>query len=102
MARLRFENHSKLFTAFGEKRVRAERVAARLAGRVKSYLQGKGAVGPYLADQLLLPIALGGGGFTTENPTSHTLTNLAVIEQFMPGRLAVKQLGEGLVLIESR
>jgi RNA 3'-terminal phosphate cyclase (ATP) len=101
MASLTFEGHTELFTRFGEKRVSAERVAARLAGEVKDYLQGNGAVGPHLADQLLLPIALAGGAFTTHQPTRHTLTNLAVIEQVMPGRLTLRELGEGLVLIQN-
>jgi len=42
------------------------------------------AVGVHLADQLLLPMALAGGGsFTTLEPSRHTLTNIEVIRLFM-------------------
>ncbi len=41
----------------------------------------------HLADQLLIPMALAGcGAFVTTEPTLHTLTNMAVIEQFLPVR----------------
>jgi RNA 3'-terminal phosphate cyclase (ATP) len=42
-------------------------------------------VGPYLADQLLLPMALAGGGsFRTLAPTLHLTTNAEVIRRFLP------------------
>jgi RNA 3'-terminal phosphate cyclase (ATP) len=38
----------------------------------------------HLTDQLLVPLALAGGGsFVTERVTTHARTCLAVIEQFM-------------------
>lgn len=42
-------------------------------------------VGPHLADQLLLPMALAGGGaFLTQHPTAHSRTNVEIIEKFLP------------------
>ena len=41
-------------------------------------------MGPHLADQLVLLLALAGGGsFRTLAPTLHTRTQLAVIERFL-------------------
>jgi RNA 3'-terminal phosphate cyclase (ATP) len=41
-------------------------------------------VGIHLADQLLIPMALGrGGSFRTLEPTAHTLTNADVIRRFL-------------------
>ncbi len=79
------EHITEVFSGFGERGVRAETVAERLTSEVKEYLDAGVPVGPYLADQLLLPLALASGGkFLTLPPTSHTTTCIWVIEQFLP------------------
>ncbi|GAB6068776.1 RNA 3'-terminal phosphate cyclase [Methylothermus subterraneus] len=89
---VRCEHLSEVFTGFGERGVRAETVAERLAAEVKAYLAAKVPVGPYLADQLLLPLALAGGGrYLTLPPTPHTTTNLWVIQQFLPLACKLRQ-----------
>ncbi len=83
------------FTGYGQKNVRAEQVAARAAGQAVKYRETGAPVGPRLADQLLIPMTLvGGGRFITARPTKHTLTNIAVIEQFYPVRFQVEQLDD--------
>ena len=78
------------FFAVGEKRVSAEVVAAQLVKEVKSYLASSAAVGEYLADQLVLPMALAGAGeFTVAHPSCHLLTNIAVVERFLPVRFGL-------------
>ncbi|EFN8659079.1 hypothetical protein C0X85_06600 [Escherichia coli O2] len=48
------------------------------------------AVGEYLADQLVLPMALAGAGeFTVAHPSCHLLTNIAVVERFLPVRFSL-------------
>lgn len=48
------------------------------------------AVGEYLADQLVLPMALAGAGeFTVAHPSCHLLTNIAVVERFLPVRFGL-------------
>lgn len=85
MVRVESEHLTELFSEFGAKGVAAERVATRLADRVERYLAAPVAVGQRLADQLLLPLALAGGGrFTTLPPSRHTLTNVQVIGQLLP------------------
>lgn len=78
----------ELFTAFGEHHVSSERVARNVAEEVRRYLRGEMPVGPYLADQIVLPLALtGGGAFRTTAPSRHTKTHIEVIERFLPVRI---------------
>lgn len=96
------ENVSELFTAFGERGVSAETVADRVVKQVRGYLGSGAAVGEHLADQLVLPLALAGGGrFTTSSRSSHLATNLAVIERFLTVRSRLDPVaGAWLITIE--
>ncbi len=87
-----FENSTAGFTALGERGKPAERVAEEAAGELLDFLQGDAALDRYLADQLLLPLALASGPsqFTTEAVTAHLLTNAWVVNQFFPGRVQVE------------
>jgi RNA 3'-terminal phosphate cyclase (ATP) len=86
---------TEVFTAFGAKGVRAETVAGQLAKTVLRYLEAGVPVGEHLADQLLLPLALAGGGTFVSLPlTSHSLTNIEVIERFLPVRIESQATGE--------
>lgn len=87
----------EVFTTFGERGVTAERVGELVSAQTRSYLVSGAAVGPYLADQLLLPLALAGGGsFTTQTPTSHARSNAALIEKFLPVQIDFDELGNDL------
>jgi len=78
------EHVTEVFTGFGEKGVRAEAVAHQVADAARDYLAADVPVGEHLADQLLLPMALAGGGsFRTVAPTLHTKTNSDVIRRFL-------------------
>ena len=82
--------NTERFFVVGEKRVSAEVVAAQLVKEVKRYLASTAAVGEYLADQLVLPMALAGAGeFTVAHPSCHLLTNIAVVERFLPVRFSL-------------
>ncbi|HYF33720.1 MAG TPA: RNA 3'-terminal phosphate cyclase, partial [Prosthecobacter sp.] len=68
----------------------AESVAHGAAKGLRSYLASTAPVGVHLADQLLLPMTLAGGGvFRTVGVGNHTRTNIALIEQFLPLRFTV-------------
>jgi RNA 3'-terminal phosphate cyclase (ATP) len=78
------EHHTEVFTAFGEMNVRAEGVASKLAQEARGYIASEVPIGKYLADQLLIPMALAGSGRFRTGPLSrHTTTNLEVIRQFL-------------------
>lgn len=92
---LEFEGLTEIFTGYGERGVRAETVARRVVREVRRYLETGAALGPHLADQLLLPMALAGGGsFTTVQPSSHTRTNSSIIEEFLPINIGMEQTSE--------
>lgn len=76
---------TEVFTAFGRRGVPAEVVARRAAREAEEYLEAGAPVGLHLCDQLLLPMALAGGGaFRTMEPTLHATTNMDVIREFLP------------------
>lgn len=80
------------FAAFGRRGVPAERVADEVFREAKEYVRSKAAVGQYLADQLLLPMALcGGGKFTTVPVSSHTTTHIGLIKQFLSVEIEIEQ-----------
>ncbi len=73
-----------VFSGFGQRGVPAEDVAEAAANEAEEFLQSQATVGPHLADQLLIPMALAGGGsFCTTKPTLHTTTNAEVIGMFL-------------------
>jgi RNA 3'-terminal phosphate cyclase (ATP) len=74
----------EVVTRLGERGVRAETVAELAAGEAFDYLESGVPVGEHLADQLLIPLALAGGGsFVTMQPSLHTTTNIEVIRMFL-------------------
>ncbi len=82
----------EVVTTLGERGVPAEEVAHRAADAVEELRAADVPVGPHLADQLLLPMALAGGGaFRTVEPTLHTTTNAEVIGRFLPVRFDVRE-----------
>ncbi len=96
---LEFENVTEVFTGFGEKSVRAETVAELAAHGARDYLSAVAPVGEHLADQLLLPMALGEGGcFVTTVVTPHLRSNIAVIERFTQRRIAVESVPGGFAI----
>ncbi|MFD3188635.1 RNA 3'-terminal phosphate cyclase, partial [Salmonella enterica subsp. enterica serovar Heidelberg] len=72
---------TEVFTAFGEKTLSAEQVAHALVKELRDFLKSEAAVGPHLADQLALLLALAtwqggrGAAFTCSEVTEHTRTN---------------------------
>lgn len=79
------EHVTEVFTGFGQKGVPAEKVASQAAAEAQRYLHALVPVGEHLADQLLLPMALAGGGRIRTLPlSSHAQTNIEVLRQFLP------------------
>ncbi|MEG0186442.1 MAG: RNA 3'-terminal phosphate cyclase [Stenotrophomonas sp.] len=96
LVRVRHGDHVEVFDGHGERGVSAEQVGARLAGQVRRYLDGGGFVGEYLSDQLLLPMALAGGGsFTTHVISDHLASNARLIEKFLPVEFDWQQQDNG-------
>jgi RNA 3'-terminal phosphate cyclase (ATP) len=84
MLEIQSEHIREVFTAFGKKGLPAEKVARQAAHEAAAYLAADAPVGPHLADQLLIPMALARGGrFRTSTLTDHTKTNIEVVKKFL-------------------
>ncbi|MFW9080125.1 RNA 3'-terminal phosphate cyclase [Pseudomonas sp. P2757] len=98
-----FEHVSEIFSAFGQVSLRAETVADAAINQAADWLRSGTAVAEHLADQLLLPMVLAGGGsFTTPRLTEHLQSNIAVIERFMPVSIECREEGADRLRVEVR
>jgi RNA 3'-terminal phosphate cyclase (ATP) len=81
IATIESEHVTEQVTGFGERGLSSEALAARVSEQVQRYLAAGVPVGEHLADQLLMPMALGGGGsFRTLAPSLHCRTQLALLQ----------------------
>ena len=95
------------FSALGEKGLPADKVAEAAVTELMAFLDSAAAVDAHLADQLLIPMALASGTsrLTTNRITLHTLTNIALLQQWLdlpihvtgdqdqPGEITVEGIG---------
>lgn len=92
---LAHEHVTEVFASFGEKSVSSEQVAARVLRQAEAYRHSGAAVGPHLADQLALPLALAvwqrgqAAAYTCSKVSEHTRTHLEVIGRFLPVQATV-------------
>jgi RNA 3'-terminal phosphate cyclase (ATP) len=87
-----FEHATEIVSGFGKLGVPAQTVGEKAAKRMAGYLASKAVAGPYLADQLLLPMALAGGGsFTTVKPSRHARTAADIIRLFLDVRIRFEE-----------
>ncbi|HEY6329219.1 MAG TPA: RNA 3'-terminal phosphate cyclase, partial [Blastocatellia bacterium] len=94
------ESVTEVFTGFGQHGLAAEAVADQAAKAARRYIGAEVAVAEYLADQLLVPMAVGGGGaFTTLPLSRHASTNIEVIGKFL-GEVVKATASERTVLVE--
>jgi RNA 3'-terminal phosphate cyclase (ATP) len=81
-----FENSQCCFYGLGALGKRAERVADEAADEFLGFLATDGVIDSYLADQILLPLALAKGvsEIRTSKVTQHLTTNAEIIKMFLP------------------
>lgn len=95
--RLFYERINEVIDSLGAIGIRAEKVASNAIMAMRKYQASKAPVGEHLADQLLLPMAIGSGGsFVTSDLSEHTHTNINVIESLSSVRIEKQQLGNHL------
>ena len=101
MTSLAFDHTTEVFTGFGEKGVPAEEVALGAGRRAREWLRSGAPVGPHLADQLLVPLALGAGGrFVASARTSHARTQSRLIGRFVERTPEWSERPDGTWLVE--
>ncbi len=95
--RIEAENVSAVFSSFGERGRPAEAVASEAIQDTKAWLDAGVPVDEYLADQLLLPMALAGScSFRTTTPSLHSTTNAEIIARFLPVLIRFEQETEAV------
>ena len=101
MATLRHAHVTELATGFGDRRRGSPAAAETVLQDLRAYQSSEGALGPHLADQWALPLALAvhqagrAASYTCTELTEHTTTNFSIIERFLPVRFATEALGNG-------
>jgi RNA 3'-terminal phosphate cyclase (ATP) len=95
VASIESEQITETMTTFGEKGVKAEIVAENLVSEVRRYLAAPVPVGEHLADQLLLPMAIAGGGsFRSLRPSLHATTQAETLRLFTDVRVEFQEEAE--------
>ena len=81
---VRRESGVTVCTGIGQRNLAAEKVVRHALNRANSFLGAEVPVELHLADQLIVPLALAGGGsFLTEKPSLHTRTCMDLLPFFM-------------------
>jgi len=101
LLKLEFEQGVEIVSGFGAFGISAENVAKNACKAGNRYLNSEAVIGPYLADQLLLPMALASGGqFSTLRPSLHLKTNIDVIQRFLGVKITLEEIKQGLWLVK--
>ena len=84
-----------VFASFGMRGKPSEQVIAEVVNLAKDFLAGNAAVDRFLADQLLIYMAVSQAGcFTTNQVSGHLLTNIEVIKEFLPVDFSIDHQGQ--------
>lgn len=76
---------TELFCGLADRGQRVAEAATEAAVQALAWSAQPEPVGQFLADQLLLPMALGeGGAFRSVRPSLHSTTNAEVLRRFLP------------------
>lgn len=95
MLHVSFDHVNALFTGFGEPGKPSEAVANHALQQYQRYRRTDAPVCEYLADQLLLPMALAGGGsYVASELSRHATTQIELIRQFMPVPITVTHMDD--------
>jgi len=87
------DDHTTIFTAFGQRGKHSSKVIKELVEITQPFLNSPAGVDRYLADQLLLYMALSGAGrFTTNQIYNHCRTNISVIQAFLPVEFKMEEI----------
>ena len=81
-----------VFTAFGRKGRPSHEVVREVVRLARDFVANRAAIDRFLADQLLIYMAIVERGcFTTDQISKHCLTNMEAIKEFLPVRFDVEQ-----------
>jgi RNA 3'-terminal phosphate cyclase (ATP) len=96
LAELAYEGAAEIVSAYGERGKRSDALVEEIVREFRDYEKGGAPVGSHLADQLMVPLALGpGGSYRTLPLTLHSRTNIETIGRFLDRPIEVTP-AEGL------
>lgn len=101
MATLQHAHVTELATGFGDRRRGSQPAAESVLQALRTYQAHTAALGPHLADQWALPLALAvhqtgqAARYTCTELSLHTTTNFGIIERFLPVRFGTEAAGSG-------
>jgi RNA 3'-terminal phosphate cyclase (ATP) len=101
MGTLRHAQVCELATGFGDRRRGVPSAADAVVQALHAYQASGAALGPYLADQWALPLALAVhqagqvASYTCTELSEHATTNFGIIERFLPVRFGTEAVGGG-------
>jgi RNA 3'-terminal phosphate cyclase (ATP) len=99
MIRLCSAGRATVLTAFGERGKPSEKVVGEVVKLAADFLGSGAAVDRFLADQLLVYMGLSNGGaYTTNEISTHLLTNIEVIKQFLSIDFSADERGKQCVI----
>lgn len=94
--RTHYSDITEVIDCSGEIGVKAERVAKMAVIQLRRYQSQRAPVGHYLADQLLLPLAVTAGGSYITGPLSqHTRTHMDVIQKILQMPVKSQKIAKG-------
>jgi len=101
MLEIESENVTEIFTGFGQRGLRAEAVAEQAVKEAKQYLKTSAFAGEHLADQLVVPLAVAGGGsFTAVRLSRHMTTNVEIVRKFIDADVRTTMLKDRTWTVE--
>lgn len=96
---------TEVFCQLGERSLSSEQVARRLCDDVRAYWRSQGALGPHLADQWMLPLALAvwrsgqAARYTCSAVTPHAETNAQTIARCLPVRVEISPVERAMQVL---
>jgi len=88
-------SRTTVFTAFGQKGKPSEKVVGEVVNLAEDFLPSGVAVDRFLADQLLIYMAISKtGSFITNVLSTHLTTNIETIKKFLPVDFTIEQQGK--------
>jgi RNA 3'-terminal phosphate cyclase (ATP) len=111
-AEFAYEHVTELATGFGRVGTSAEHVAEETVQEIREYLKSPAPVGEYLADQILLPLAMSaaqthtvrtkrGGSFRAHKLSLHTTTHIDILRMLLPVQIDVSEMESDRVVTVS-
>jgi len=95
MLRLCDGDRTTIFTAFGQKGKPSEKVVGEVVNIAADFLPSGAAIDHFLADQLLIYMAISKAGcYTTNELSTHLITNIETIKKFLPVNFKVEYKGQ--------